>query len=150
MSPSLSETDTAAPCAFISASRFIKSCARSRYPYHDTTCRGVQLCVSHASTSEPQSSDSCATSLCPYQDAACNGMKPLSSRELMSEPRRAMSGFPVRQETWQLGEWLVIGAFENKAEVLAWVVLGHVVHCMTPTFWGTSQGFLGAVVATCF
>jgi hypothetical protein len=65
--------------------------------------RGVQLCVSRAFTSEPQSSNSRATSTCPHRDAACNGMKPSSSRELMSEPRSirkcAMSSFPLKQES---------------------------------------------------
>jgi hypothetical protein len=63
---------------------------------------------------------------------------------------------------------VVIRAFEDKAEALGnesdlrcfspakevkgylthTVVLGHVVHCLTPTFKGTSQGFLGMVAAT--
>ena len=63
---------------------------------------------------------------------------------------------------------VVIRAFEDKAEALRneadlrcfspakevkghlthAVVLGHVVHCLTPTFEGTSQGFLGMVAAT--
>jgi hypothetical protein len=63
---------------------------------------------------------------------------------------------------------VVIRAFEDKAEALGneadlrcfspakqvkgylthAVVLRHVIHCLTPTFEGTSQGFLGMVTAT--
>ncbi len=37
-----------------------------------------------------------------------------------------------------------INTFENKAEAL----LMGLVHCVTPTFYDTSQGFLGMVAAT--
>ena len=66
-------------------------------------CRGVQLLISRAFTSEPQSSSSRAMSTCTHRDAMRNGMKQSSPWELTSEPRSirrcAMSGFPYRQES---------------------------------------------------
>jgi hypothetical protein len=45
-----------------------------------------------------------------------------------------------------------LGCFSPAKEVKGYlthaVILGHIVHCLTPTFEGTSQGLLGMVAAT--